>query len=246
MEGAGGQWYAVYHGTRPRGGFPEFNLLGRETFIARVEWEDAWPVFVEWEKAALPKDDPFVETFRDALAPCWVSPSGDLEGVTTGQGGLRLEHSISTRPLLRRVTHLSWEAIALLDVSHGAGRLLLYLDDSHWYALEASAEGVEAVANIGPLRQRLGRDQRPGSRVEIRISAVVPSVLGSIPTGQPDDIALAVKGPDGWNQLAMIDGRYLSNEVAGGFTGRMLGIEATSGELVCPRFIFRTTAPESK
>jgi beta-xylosidase len=30
-------------GTRPRGRFPRFHVLGRETFLTSVEWVDGWP-----------------------------------------------------------------------------------------------------------------------------------------------------------------------------------------------------------
>lgn len=36
-----GNWYMVVLGCRPQDGY---TLLGRETFLARVEWEDDWPV----------------------------------------------------------------------------------------------------------------------------------------------------------------------------------------------------------
>ena len=42
VEGLGGQWYAVLLATRPREGSA---LLGRETFIARVDWQRGWLVF---------------------------------------------------------------------------------------------------------------------------------------------------------------------------------------------------------
>ncbi len=37
-----GQWWAVMLAVRPRNGL---HILGRETFLARVDWEDGWPVF---------------------------------------------------------------------------------------------------------------------------------------------------------------------------------------------------------
>ncbi|UTT71323.1 hypothetical protein NMQ03_09700 [Arthrobacter sp. DNA4] len=36
--------------------------------------------------------------------------------------------------------------------------------------------------------------------------------------------------------LARMDGRYLSTEVAGGFTGRVIGLAATSGSVITERF----------
>ena len=38
---AEGNWYMVMLGMRPCGGH---TLMGRETFLARVEWQNGWPV----------------------------------------------------------------------------------------------------------------------------------------------------------------------------------------------------------
>ena len=40
----------------------------------------------------------------------------------------------------------------------------------------------------------------------------------------PDDITLSVDAGDGFVELARLDGRYFSTEVAAGFTGRMLAL----------------------
>ncbi|MHA6534006.1 glycoside hydrolase family 43 protein [Paenibacillus sp. BAC0078] len=43
IEGPGGQWWAVFLGVRP--GEKGFSVLGRETFLAPVNWtEDGWPM----------------------------------------------------------------------------------------------------------------------------------------------------------------------------------------------------------
>jgi xylan 1,4-beta-xylosidase len=46
----------------------------------------------------------------------------------------------------------------------------------------------------------------------------------------PDDVSFGVEQPDGTlSVLATLDGRYLSTEVAGGFTGRVIGMYAAAG-----------------
>jgi hypothetical protein len=47
---------------------------------------------------------------------------------------------------------------------------------------------------------------------------------------------LGHEGPDGFTELARIDGRYLSTEVAGGFTGRVVGVEALGADALVTRF----------
>ncbi|SEG95753.1 putative aldouronate transport system substrate-binding protein [Nonomuraea solani] len=50
------------------------------------------------------------------------------------------------------------------------------------------------------------------------------------PCQEPDVLRLGVERPDGtFDVLAELDGRYLSTEVAGGFTGRVIGMYAATG-----------------
>jgi hypothetical protein len=46
----------------------------------------------------------------------------------------------------------------------------------------------------------------------------------------PDTVTLGIEEPDGtFTVLGTLDGRYLSTEVAGGFTGRVIGLYAAAG-----------------
>jgi hypothetical protein len=64
--------------------------------------------------------------------------------------------------------------------------------------------------------------------VVLRID-VVPTEGGG-PSAGPDTLTLGVEDTDGaFTALASLDGRYLSTEVAGGFTGRVIGMYATDG-----------------
>ena len=47
VEAPDGTWWMVLLGVRPRGVGPGFHVLGRETFLIRVQWEDGWPVPAE-------------------------------------------------------------------------------------------------------------------------------------------------------------------------------------------------------
>ncbi|WP_240720915.1 hypothetical protein [Pseudarthrobacter sp. NamE2] len=59
----------------------------------------------------------------------------------------------------------------------------------------------------------------------------------------PDRLELGYE-QDGFNVLATIDGRYLSTEVAGGFTGRVIGVEALGGQARVNRFEYLAGATE--
>ncbi|MCU1531920.1 MAG: putative xylosidase/arabinosidase [Arthrobacter sp.] len=128
---------------------------------------------------------------------------------------------------------------AVLLSGDQAVRLLLRIDDSHWYAIEASGRQVRALARIGPLQQAVATveiDPAPGA-LQLEI-ACNDSPLAGQPgkNAGPDEVTLGFRQPGQPTTLARMDGRYLSTEVAGGFTGRVIGLAATNGTVVIERF----------
>ncbi|WP_433618615.1 hypothetical protein ACQP2P_21695 [Dactylosporangium sp. CA-139114] len=62
----------------------------------------------------------------------------------------------------------------------------------------------------------------------------------------PDCVSLGLARPDGsLDALATLDGRYLSTEVAGGFTGRVIGMYAEHGTVHFDWFDYRPAPPSS-
>ena len=74
----------------------------------------------------------------------------------------------------------------------------------------------------------IGEHPVPAGPVVLSIDAVDPA-SPPVPLGHggPDDIVLGLIDAEGRHELARLDGRYLSSEVASGFTGRMLALGAT-------------------
>jgi xylan 1,4-beta-xylosidase len=230
-----GQWAAVHLGARPRGSSPGFHVLGRETFIVGVDWLDGWPVIDESRYQTPPIPTAFVDDFGSAaLDARWVVPGGEPEAITRPDtaGGLIIEPPQRGATaghgglLCTRVRDLRWFADATF---RGSGRFLLRIDDRHHYGLLRRGSRVEATARIGDLGHVLAtRSVSDGYPVTLRIEAVDPLTLPA-PLGHagPDDIVLSVLESGGAaQQLARLDGRYLSTEVASGFTGRMLAVAA--------------------
>ncbi|GAA1593918.1 glycoside hydrolase family 43 protein [Actinoplanes couchii] len=202
VQSADGTWWAVYLGVRPHGFTPHFHVNGRETFLAAVTWTDGWPAFHEPSPPVTPIDHSFTDDFTGPVPhPRWVTPGRDLTCV--------------------RVRDARWHAEAVIDPDAGPARFVLRLDDRHWYGLVAEPGRISAVARIGDLEQEVGSVPVTAGPVTLRIAAVDPANLGAMSvTVGPDDIVLTV----GDTELARLDGRYLSTEVGGGFTGRVLGV----------------------
>jgi hypothetical protein len=234
VRAPGGGWAAVFLGARPRGSTPGFHVLGRETFLAGVDWIDGWPVFDEDRYDVPPAPTGFVDGFVDPrLHPRWVVPGGDPATTVEHDpaGGLRVLPNTaspdgSAGVVCTRVRDLRWSAEAALV---GPGWFALRLDDRHAYGLNRYQDRVEATARIGDLDVVLGARPVPNGTAVLRLEAVTPAAP-TMPLGDagPDEIILSVVGPDGPHELARLDGRYLSTEVASGFTGRMLALGAAT------------------
>lgn len=78
MQTASGEWAAVYLAVRPGGFTPSFHVLGRETFLAGVDWVDGWPVFGEGRYEFTPTDTAFEDDFASAVLHLpWVTANLD-------------------------------------------------------------------------------------------------------------------------------------------------------------------------
>jgi hypothetical protein len=109
-----------------------------------------------------------------------------------------------------------------------AGRFLLRLDERHCYGLTLDGGLVQATARIGDIEHTLATAPVTDATIILRLAAVSPETP-TVPLGDagPDLIVLSIADGSGVRELARLDGRYLSTEVASGFTGRMLAVGAT-------------------
>jgi xylan 1,4-beta-xylosidase len=247
VQGPDGSWWMAFLGTRPGGGTPGWHVLGRETFLAPVDWVDGWPVVgevvadrsgVPWplhEAAAEPVRDDFDGS---GLRPQWISLRDRPEEYCTTQerpGWLTLRArgaSLDAADVTfvgRRQQHLSCQASALIDAAEGEGGLAVRLDERHHYEIEAAEGRVRVVARIGPLRTELAARPVPSGTVVLTVQITEAQFLEDARSG-PDTVSFGVTEPDGtFTEIAALEGRYLSTEVAGGFTGRVIGMYAASG-----------------
>ncbi|MCS3444168.1 glycoside hydrolase family 43 protein [Microbacterium phyllosphaerae] len=230
VQGPDGSWAAVYLGVRPRGSTPMFHTLGRETFLAGVDWVDGWPMIDE-SRFLLPESRTgFVDDFpAGPLHLRWVVPDGESGAIVAADGsrGVRFPTWGSGADVLcSRVTDFAWHADA---VAEGAGAVGVRIDDRHWCRLVFEGGEVKAEVRIGDVRHTLATVSVETPSVVLRVTASEPSTP-SIPFGHagPDELALTVIVDDEEIELARLDGRYFSTEVAGGFTGRMLVLGSPS------------------
>jgi len=239
VQGPDGSWWMVLLGVRPGGGTPGWHVLGRETFLAPVTWVDDWPVVGAPVSAPPGPLVPELDHFdRNELQPYWVSlrDRSEQHCTTKDRSGWLTLHARGSSlddPAVvfvgRRQQHLSCLARTLIDPADGSGGLAVRLDEEHHYEIEVASGEVRVLARIGPLRTVVASRPAPAGPLVLVVRVDEARTLQDARSG-PDTLSFGVEEPDGtFTPLAALDGKYLSTEVAGGFTGRVIGLYAAEG-----------------
>lgn len=240
--GPDGQWLLVCLGVRPRSMTRAFSALGRETFVTTVEWVDGWPTI---EPVMLnPREG--VVTYRDDfdaadLAPQWMSVRRTPDSTSELRAGsLVVRADGSTLSDLipafvgRRQQHQTARARVLVDATAGAGGIAVRYSERFHYSVAVGDGRILARAVIPGFEQSW---ELPfsGSVVELELNTVAPDPRDIAHV--TSDLVELVAIVDGVRTvLAAPDGRYLSSEGAESFTGRVIGVFATEGEIAVDWF----------
>jgi len=233
-----GNWWLVCLGIRQHGRWPKWHHLGRETFLAPVSWEGGWPVVNGGEPISAEMTGPLPGERRDEPTPVERTDTTFADGPGVewyhrrppaserydwGDDGLVLRGGPETLAepgatfLGRRQTAFDCRAEATLAFDPGPGEeagLTVLADEDHHY-------------QVGVTR----RDGRREALVRLRIGDAT-DVLGRTPVGARAVLAVDADtdryrfSVDG-EELGDAATRYVSTEVAGGFTGAFVGLYAT-------------------
>lgn len=219
LEGDDGQWFLVMLATRPIGGH---TVLGRETHLASVTWEDDWPVVNaglgrleapvaregRWGSAGVPSADDFLAvrgfaTFAEATDA----------GLVLRSTGEPLSSERPTAALLRRLTSTESTVSVTLDAldPDGVAGLVLRQSAGTHVRLEVLGGGVELVVSEGGDRIVASAELGPGA---VTLSAHVSSAGVEWTAATPGGSELS---------LGSVPLAALSTETAGGFVGTTFG-----------------------
>lgn len=254
VETEDGQWFVVCLAVRPVG-YPPCYHLGRETFLSPVTWsDDGFPVFGQDGRLALEMETPLEleravsESGRDdfdskTLAPHWNylrNPDPERSSLEARPGYLRLhgsEHGLddiaSPAWVGRRQCHFQVRVATCLEfqaTSEGeeAGLVLRQNERHHYEVFVTQRAGQSTVV----LRRRIG-----SLRAEVTSRVLSPSEtrrLVLVVDAEREKYVFSC-GPDLSDLRPLGEGetRYLSTEVAGGFTGVYFAMYATGNGAPC-------------
>jgi alpha-N-arabinofuranosidase len=241
----------VFLAFRPVSGY--FHHLGRETFLAPVAWDaDGWPVVnggrpvgLEVQAAKLPvhpyPPPPTRTSFDTPLGPEWNylrNPAASSYSLDARPGWLTLRGeaislgaAASPTWVGRRQEHLAGRVTALVDFvpardGEEAG-ISVYMNPDHRYEIGvAQANGRRQVfvrQRIGPHLEAITASAPLDGREPVVLQVESTPEEYSFSYG----VAMSGKPPVAKAPLGRAAARYLSSEVAGGFTGVYYGLYAT-------------------
>ncbi|NDV94921.1 glycoside hydrolase family 43 protein [Dysgonomonas sp. 521] len=249
VQAKDGSWWMVFLGFRVTHQWAYYHVLGRETFLAPVDWpKGGWPqvngngtVSLNMEVPTLPLH-PFpkapvrTEFNEEKLGFEWQylrNPIRENYSLTERKGWMRisaspytLDEAESVSSILRRQTQHDFTAATLLEFdslseNEEAG-ITLIQNNSHHYDLLLKKSGgqytVQLRVKVGSLSYIAGEKQVNGNKLKLKVE------------GNPSQYSFYCAEPDSdqYSELGRLDTRYLSTEVAGGFTGVMIGLYTSS------------------
>lgn len=244
IDDINGNWYVVMLASRPYKGYTN---LGRETFIAKVTWEQDWPVINAGigkleqevilpleEVRKLPKSSTYHFTTNqlDFSFVMLRNPKEKMYSLTDRENYLRLflfqeslkEESNPSYLAVRQKdyfyqasTYLEFEAEHELEE---AGLCVLQSNLYHVRFVKRKEENKEWIMLIiceNGVDKILIKEEVNAKKIELKI----------VNRGQEADFYYRVK-EEFKKLLENVDMHLLSTEIAGGFTGCTIGMYATS------------------
>lgn len=249
IQATNGSWWMVFLGFRVTQVYSYYHILGRETFLAPVDWpKGGWPqvngngtISLNMEVPTLPLH-PFTETLvrnefnEKELDIEWQylrNPIRENYSLTERKGWLRISASAYTLDEAKTVsmicrrqtehnfvtaTHMKFSAS---NENEEAGITLIQNNTHHYDLLLKKVEGQNVVqlrVKVGSLSYIAAEKQIKGNSINLKIE------------GTPLRFTFLYSETEAgvYKELGQLDTRYLSTEVAGGFTGVMIGLYASS------------------
>ncbi|MFP4975485.1 glycoside hydrolase family 43 protein [Paenibacillus sp. CN-4] len=240
-----GNWWLLHLGFRQIGQYLTFHHLGREVFLTPVTFgEDGWftaghrgTTLMSFETGRIAEtviqQEQKLVTFENTnwnLDWCYLRHPDeknyqfDFESIKLTGTGVTLDDPAS--PTFIGIRQRDFHAVISCEVSLTGGEagITLYMDENHHYdlAIRAHGDGYEVIErlNIGDIKS-----------VEKTLGLGSSNHAALVIKSSPTHYHFYVQTEGTETMLGSAQTRYLSSEVAGGFTGVMIGLYATGDGL---------------
>ena len=260
VEGKDGKYYGVFLGIRPNE--KDRVNIGRETFILPVDWSGEFPVFENGlvpmsPKLKMPKgvtnqrgengffpngNFTFTDNFTNSnLDFKWIGIRGPREAfISTSKKGLtinpfetNIKAAVPTSTLFIRQQHSTFDATVTLDYMPKSEKemagLVCYQSQAFNYVFGVTKKGADYYL-------LLARTNKAQTNIlaSTKIDVSKPIQLQVTADGDDYKFNYAVNGGQFTNLGGTVSGDILSTNVAGGFTGQLIGLYATTGNEMQP------------
>lgn len=260
VEGPNGQWYGVFLAIRPN--VSNRVNKGRETFILPVDWSGTYPVFQNGLVPMKPKlkmpqgvqnqtgQTGFFPngnfTYNDKLTDKnldfrWIAMRGPRENfITVTKNGVKvnpMETNIKAlapvSSLFHRLQHEDFETSVTLDYKPKSEKELagitLYQSETFNYVFGITKKDKDFYIVLE--RTEKGQSKLIASE---KISLSKPVKLQVVADKDEHNFNYSLDGRNYKNLGGPVSGDILSTDVAGGFTGSLIGLYSTSSNDIVP------------
>ncbi|GEJ43926.1 xylosidase/arabinosidase [Chryseobacterium sp. ON_d1] len=260
VEGPNGQWYGVFLAIRPN--VSNRVNKGRETFILPVDWSGTYPVFQNGLVPMKPKlkmpqgvqnqtgQNGFFPNgnfaYNDKLTDKnldfrWIAMRGPRENfITATKNGVKvspMETNIKAlapvSSLFHRLQHEDFETSVTLDYKPKSEKELagitLYQSETFNYVFGITKKDKDFYIVLE--RTEKGQSKLIASE---KISLSKPVKLQVVANKDEHNFNYSLDGRNYKNLGGPVSGDILSTDVAGGFTGSLIGLYSTSSNDIVP------------
>ncbi|WET50845.1 glycoside hydrolase family 43 protein [Chryseobacterium indologenes] len=261
VEGPNGQWYGVFLAIRPN--VSNRVNKGRETFILPVDWSGTYPVFQNGLVPMKPKlkmpqgvqnqtgqagffpngnfayNDKLTDKNLDFR---WIAMRGPRENfITATKNGVKvspMETNIKAlapvSSLFHRLQHEDFETSVTLDYKPKSEKELagitLYQSETFNYVFGITKKDKDFYIVLE--RTEKGQSKLIASE---KISLSKPVKLQVVANKDEHNFNYSLDGRNYKNLGGPVSGDILSTDVAGGFTGSLIGLYSTSSNDIVPQ-----------
>ncbi|QRA44566.1 glycoside hydrolase family 43 protein [Chryseobacterium cucumeris] len=260
VEGPNGQWYGVFLAIRPN--VSNRVNKGRETFILPVDWSGTYPVFQNGLVPMKPKlkmpqgvqnqtgQTGFFPngnfTYNDKLTDKnldfrWIAMRGPRENfITATKNGVKVNPFATNikalapvSALFHRLQHEDFETSVTLDFKPKSGKELAgitcYQSETFNYVFGITKKDKDFYIVLE--RTEKGQSKLIASE---KISLSKPVKLQVVADKDEHSFNYSLDGTNYKNLGGPVSGDILSTDIAGGFTGSLIGLYSTSSNDIVP------------